>query len=262
MNKILYFVKLIFLFAIMEVYNHFLFPIYLFENKNNVFEPNDDVSLFYYCFICLNILTFYWLKFSIIWKFFRFWAWCDGIFSEENMNRFIYDFYSIELFFRGMNRSLNRWIVRYIYIPLGGKNKKYINIWIAFGFWYLIKDFKDMGYAVFAICCCLLLDLEMYTKNTFINKFGEDFNEKLYLRYLKYIVCSFFVLIMFIIGLFGFFFSLNSFKVIFDTVVDKGGYFYFLILALFLLPNVVMMFYIRDMELDNCVLLHKKPLNY
>lgn len=262
MNKILYFVKLIFLFAIMEVYNHFLFPIYLFENKNNVFEPNDDVSLFYYCFICLNILTFYWLKFSIIWKFFRFWAWCDGIFSEENMNRFIYDFYSIELFFRGMNRSLNRWIVRYIYIPLGGKNKKYINIWIAFGFWYLIKDFKDMGYAVFAICCCLLLDLEMYTKNIFINKFGEDFNEKLYLRYLKYIVCSFFVLIMFIIGLFGFFFSLNSFKVIFDTVVDKGGYFYFLILALFLLPNVVMMFYIRDMELDNCVLLHKKPLNY
>ena len=102
----------------------------------------------------------------------------------------------------------------------------------------------------------------MYTKNTFINKFGEDFNEKLYLRYLKYIVCSFFVLIMFIIGLFGFFFSLNSFKVIFDTVVDKGGYFYFLILALFLLPNVVMMFYIRDMELENCVLLHKKPLNY
>lgn len=262
MNKILYFVKLIFLFAIMEVYNHFLFPIYLFDNKNNVFEPNDDVSLFYYCFICLNILTFYWLKFSIIWKFFRFWAWCDGIFSEENMNRFIYDFYSIELFFRGMNRSLNRWIVRYIYIPLGGKNKKYINIWIAFGFWYLIYNFKDMGYAVFVICCCLLLDLEMFTKNTFINKFGEDFNEKLYLRYLKYIVCSFFVLIMFIIGLFGFFFSLNSFKVIFDTVVDKGGYFYFLILALFLLPNVVMMFYIRDMELENCVLLHKKPLNY
>jgi D-alanyl-lipoteichoic acid acyltransferase DltB (MBOAT superfamily) len=264
MNKILYTLKLIFFFAVMEIYNHFLFPTYLFKNKDKIFEPNADVSLFYYCFICLNILTFCWLKYSIIWKSFRLWAWCDGIFVEENMNRFIYNFYSIELFFRGMNRSLNRWMVRYIYLPLGGKNKKYINIWIAFGFWYLIYDYKNIDYALFALCCCILMDFEMYIKNTFINRFGEDFNEKIYLRYAKYVVCSFFVLIMYIIGLFGlgYSFSLNNLKVVLDTVVEKEGYFYFLKFILFLLPNVVMMFYIRDIELENCVLLHKKPLNY
>ena len=178
------------------------------------------------------------------------------------MNRFIYDFYSLELFFRGMNRSLNRWMVRYIYIPLGGKNKKYVNIWVVFGFWYLIFDFKNIDYLVFFICCCLLMDLEIFTKNYFINRFGEDFNEKIHLRYAKYIACAFYLFIIFVIGLFGFFFSLENLKIIIDTVIEKGGYFYFIKFVLFLLPNVVMMFFIRDMELENCVLLHKKPINY
>ena len=262
MNKILYFLKLIFFIVLMEVYNHFLYPIFLFKNKDNSFEPNSEISLFYYCFICLNVLTFIWLKFAIIWKLFRFWAWCDGIFVEENINRFIYNFYSLELFFRGINRSLNRWMVRYIYIPLGGKNKKYINIWIVFGFWYLIYDFKNIDYAIFTICCCLLIDLELFVKNAFINKFGEDFNEKIIYRFAKYITCSFYIIIIFIIGLFGFFFSLDSLKAIVDMVIEKGGYFYFLLFVLFLIPNVVMMFFIRDMELENCVLLHKKPINY
>jgi D-alanyl-lipoteichoic acid acyltransferase DltB (MBOAT superfamily) len=262
MNKIFYVLKLISLFVMMEIYNQFLYPIYLFKNKKDPIEPNNNISLFYYCFICLNILTFLWLKYSIIWKSFRFWAWCDGIFVEENMNRFIYNFYSLEELFRGLNRSLNRWMVRYIYIPLGGKNMKYINIWVVFGFWYLIYDFKNIDYGVFALCCCILMDLEMFVKSTFINNFGEDFNEKIYLRYGKYIVCSFYVFIMFFIGLFGFNLSLNNMKVIFDIVVEKGGLFYFLNLVLVILPNVVMMFFIRYMELENCVLLHKKPLNY
>ena len=52
MNKILYLLKIILLFAAMEIYNHFIYPIYLFR-KDTAFEPNSDVSLFYYCFICL-----------------------------------------------------------------------------------------------------------------------------------------------------------------------------------------------------------------
>ena len=262
MNKILYLLKLILYVAVMEIYNHFLFPIFLFKNKEIQFEPNSDISLFYYCFICLNALTFIWLKYTIIWKLFRLWAWSDGIFVEENMNRFIYNFYSIELFFRGINRSLNRWMVRYLYIPLGGKNKKYINIWVVFGFWYLIYDFKNIDYAIFALCCCLFMDLEIFCKKYFIDKFGEDFNEIIYLRYLKYIISAFYLFIIFVIGLFGFFLSLDNLKVIIDTIISKGGNFYFINLVLFLLPNIVMVFYIRNMELQNSILFHKKPLNY
>jgi hypothetical protein len=74
MNKILYTIELLFLFGVMEIYNHFLFPIFLFKNKEDLIEPNSDITLFYYCFICLNILTFLWLKYAIIWKSFRLWA--------------------------------------------------------------------------------------------------------------------------------------------------------------------------------------------
>ena len=262
MNKLLYFLKLLLLLVIMEVYNHFLFPMFLFRNGYNTLEPNSEISLFYYCFICLNILTFIWLKFAIIWKFGKLLAWGDGIYVEENMNRIIYDIYSLEEFFRGMNRSFNRWIVRYLYIPLGGKNKKYINIWVIFAFVYFIFNFGNGDYLIFSICCCVLLDIEIFAKNTFVNKFGEDFNEKIYLRYLKYFVATIYLLILYMICLFGFHFSFQGMKVVMDNIVAKGGHLYLLIFALFLFPNVITMFFIRDMELEKCVLLHKKALNY
>ena len=262
MNKILYALKLLLLLVIMELYNHFLFPIFLFRDGYNILQPNSEISLFYYCFICLNILTFIWLKFAIIWKFMRLLAWSEGIYVEENMNRIIYDIFSLEEFFRGMNRSLNRWVVRYLYIPLGGKNKKYVNIWVIFTLLFFIFNFENGNYLVFSICSCALLDLEIFVKSAFINKFGEDFNEKIFLRYLKYIISSIYLLILFIVALLGFHFSLQGLKVLMDNVVAIGGYFYLLIFVLFFFPNVIMIFFVRDMELENCVLLHKKVLNY
>ena len=262
MNKVLYFLKLLLLLIIMEVYNHFLFPIFLFRNGYNTCEPNKGIPLFYYCFICLNILTFLWLKFAIIWKFGRLLAWCDGIYVEENMNRIIYNIYSLEEFFRGMNRSFNRWMVRYLYVPLGGKNKKYVNIWAIFAFTYFIFNFENGDYLIYSICCCILLDIEIFVKYTFINKFGEDYNEKIYLRYLKYFVGSIYLLILFIVSLIGFHFSLQGMKVIMDNIVANGGHFYLFIFVIFFFPNIITMFFVRDMELEECVLLHKKALNY
>ena len=262
MNKFLYCLKLLLLLVIMEVYNHFLFPIFLFRNGYNTCEPNKGITLFYYCFICINILTFLWLKFAIIWKFGRLLAWCDGIYVEENMNRIIYDIYSLEEFFRGMNRSLNRWIVRYLYIPLGGKNKKYVNIWIIFAFVYFIFNFENGDYLIYSICCCVLLDIEIFAKYSFVNRYGEDFNEKIYLRYLKYLVSSIYLLILFIVSLLGFHFSLQGMEVLMDNIVANGGLFYPLIFTLFFLPNVIMMFFVRDLELEEYVLLHKRALNY
>ena len=42
MNKILYFLKFLLIFTIMEVYNHFLFPIFLFRNGYTTLEPNNS----------------------------------------------------------------------------------------------------------------------------------------------------------------------------------------------------------------------------
>lgn len=61
-----------------------------------------------------------WLKLLIPWRFFRLWSLIDGIDPPENMLRCMSDNYSTSSFWRAWHRSYNRWIIRYIYIPLGG----------------------------------------------------------------------------------------------------------------------------------------------
>jgi D-alanyl-lipoteichoic acid acyltransferase DltB (MBOAT superfamily) len=61
-----------------------------------------------------------WLKLLLPWRFFRLWALVDGIDPPENMVRCVSNNYSVFAFWRGWHRSFNRWIVRYLYIPLGG----------------------------------------------------------------------------------------------------------------------------------------------
>lgn len=65
-------------------------------------------------------LHFLWLKFVVIWRFFRLWALTDGVQPVENMNRCISNMLSNKQFWRMWHRSFNRWLVRYVYVPLGG----------------------------------------------------------------------------------------------------------------------------------------------
>ncbi|QMW28863.1 hypothetical protein G4B84_004198 [Aspergillus flavus NRRL3357] len=85
-----------------------------------------------------------WLKLLIPWRFFRLWALVDGLDAPENMVRCMSDNYSTLAFWRGWHRSLNRWIVRYIYVPLGGngggKVKTMLNVLAVFTFIALWHD--------------------------------------------------------------------------------------------------------------------------
>lgn len=51
--------------------------------------------------------------------------------------------YSGLSFWRSWHRSFNLWIVRYIYVPLGGRSGSIINIWIIFTFVAIWHD-RDM----------------------------------------------------------------------------------------------------------------------
>lgn len=75
----------------------------------------------------LTLLSYFnlhvlWLKLLIPWRFFRMWALVDGIDPPENMLRCLSDNPSTVAFWRAWHRSYNRWIIRYIYIPLGGSD--------------------------------------------------------------------------------------------------------------------------------------------
>ncbi|KAL1970159.1 hypothetical protein VTN77DRAFT_6564 [Rasamsonia byssochlamydoides] len=73
----------------------------------------------------LSMLGFFnlhiiWLKLLIPWRFFRLWALVDGMDPPENMVRCMSNNYSAFAFWRAWHRSFNRWVVRYLYVPLGG----------------------------------------------------------------------------------------------------------------------------------------------
>lgn len=75
----------------------------------------------------LSLLSYFnlhiiWLKLLIPWRLFRLWALVDGIDPPENMIRCVSDNYSTVQFWRAWHRSYNKWLVRYIYIPLGGND--------------------------------------------------------------------------------------------------------------------------------------------
>jgi D-alanyl-lipoteichoic acid acyltransferase DltB (MBOAT superfamily) len=73
----------------------------------------------------LSLLSYFnlhilWLKLLLPWRFFRLWSLIDGIDPPENMLRCVSDNPSTIKFWRGWHRSYNLWIIRYIYVPLGG----------------------------------------------------------------------------------------------------------------------------------------------
>jgi D-alanyl-lipoteichoic acid acyltransferase DltB (MBOAT superfamily) len=79
-------------------------------------------------------LIFIWMKLLIIWRFFRLWAMADGIVVEENMPRCMNNNYSAIDFWRTWHKSYNRWIIRYLYVPLGGSRYKMFNVFVVFSF--------------------------------------------------------------------------------------------------------------------------------
>ena len=82
----------------------------------------------------LATLNFMYLKFTVMWRFFRLWALASGVEAPENMLRCINNNATILGFWKGWHASYNRWLVRYIYVPLGGARYRLLNVWVVFGF--------------------------------------------------------------------------------------------------------------------------------
>ncbi|KAH9670210.1 MBOAT (Membrane bound O-acyl transferase) family protein [Citrus sinensis] len=86
-----------------------------------------------------RVLNFMWLKFFLIWRYFRLWSLICGIEAPENMPR-------------------------YMYIPLGGSQKKLYNIWAIFTF---VAVWHDLEWKLlsWAWLTCLFFIPEMVVKS-------------------------------------------------------------------------------------------------
>ncbi|PWY70954.1 MBOAT-domain-containing protein [Aspergillus heteromorphus CBS 117.55] len=118
-RTILYGVRFFLTLFAMELMLHFIYAV-------AISKASPDWTL--YTAGQLSMLAYFnlhiiWLKLLIPWRFFRFWALVDGIDPPENMIRCVSNNYSAFSFWRAWHRSFNRWIVRYLYIPLGGGSR-------------------------------------------------------------------------------------------------------------------------------------------
>ncbi|XP_057544578.1 membrane-bound O-acyltransferase gup1 isoform X2 [Amaranthus tricolor] len=100
------------------------------------------LSAFDVFIIGYGVLNFMWLKFLLIWRYFRFWSLLNGIEAPENMPKCINNCHNLESFWKSWHASYNKWLVRYIYIPLGGARTKLLNVWVIFTFVAIWHDLE------------------------------------------------------------------------------------------------------------------------
>jgi D-alanyl-lipoteichoic acid acyltransferase DltB (MBOAT superfamily) len=124
----LYGIRFLICLLTMELVLHYIYAVAIFKSQPSwsTYTPFQLSMLSYFN---LHII---WLKLLLPWRFFRFWALLDGIDPPENMVRCMSDNYSTLAFWRGWHRSFNRWIVRYLYIPLGGSTGSKVRAAINF----------------------------------------------------------------------------------------------------------------------------------
>lgn len=112
-----YAMRLIFCILVMEFLLHYMYVVAV--SKTKAWDGDNPFELSMLGLFNLNII---WLKLLIPWRLFRFWSLIDGIDPPENMIRCMDNNYSVVGFWRAWHRSYNRWVIRYIYVPLGGGN--------------------------------------------------------------------------------------------------------------------------------------------
>ena len=99
----------------MELVLHYIYVVAM--SKAKAWDNLSPMQISMLGYFNLHII---WLKLLIPWRFFRFWGMLDGMETTENMLRCMSNNYSTAAFWRAWHRSFNRWIIRYIYIPMGG----------------------------------------------------------------------------------------------------------------------------------------------
>ena len=99
-------------------------------------------------------LVFLWLKFLVLWRFFRWFALVDRVPAPENMRRCLCNNVSVVGFWRDWHSSFYQWIVRYLYVPVGGAQRAALATPLVFVFvalWHETDPAMLRALAVWAV---------------------------------------------------------------------------------------------------------------
>ncbi|PTB40769.1 uncharacterized protein TrAFT101_005930 [Trichoderma asperellum] len=207
----------------------------------------------------LSLLSFFnlhiiWLKLLLPWRMFRLWALVDGIDPPENMVRCVSNNYSTQLFWRAWHRSYNRWIIRYIYVPLGGSSfrswassaKSVVTYLLVFTFVALWHDIK-LRLLIWGWLIVIFMVPEWTATYLFPKRKWESRPTEY--RMLCCIGAVGNVLMMISANLVGFAVGLDGLRSILSSILhDWSGVFFILTASSCLFVGIQIMFEIRESE--------------
>ncbi|XP_043724395.1 membrane-bound O-acyltransferase gup1 isoform X1 [Telopea speciosissima] len=225
---------------LMELMTHFLY--YNAFATSGVWKQLSPLEVF---IIGYGVLNFMWLKFLLIWRYFRFWALVGGVEAPENMPRCINNCYDLESFWKNWHASFNKWLVRYLYIPLGGSHKKLLNVWVIFTF---VAIWHDLEWKLisWAWLTCLFFIPEIIMKSAVTAFQAKDAFGEFVLRELNAVSGAFTITCLMVANLVGYVIGPSGGKWLINRFLQKdgipvlGGMF-----ATFYV-GTKLMFYIRD----------------
>lgn len=220
-EMLIYAFRLIAAMALLELSIHYLyFPAIAGDPRNRmIWQTFNAYELAIASYL---VLKWIWLKFLVIWRFFRLWALCDGIDSPENMGRCMSNNYSLEGFWRMWHRAFNQWLVRYLFIPLGGAQYKVYNIWVVFGFVAIWHDLK-LHLLVWGWGMCLFIVPEVLAKAAMRSSRFAAFRKTCLYNWLCAVTGGLYIIIMMLANLVGFSFGLPGLYTIWEEVVHGEG---------------------------------------
>ncbi|KAL7708406.1 glycerol uptake protein [Lotmaria passim] len=150
------------LFLVAYFHLHFWFIIALSERVDLLYNASPEFQsyiLYYY-------LAYLWLKFNFIWKSSRLFAMFSGIEVPEDMRRCFSNTTTVRNFWRDWHASFNLWIVRYMYVPMGGRSRVALSILPIFLFIALWHD-PALHLLKWALCIAAMFVVELVVSACF-----------------------------------------------------------------------------------------------
>lgn len=260
--------KTLFIFVLLEFWLHYLY-IFSFTNSKTFlsFTSYEMAMVSYYTLVGI------WLKFTTIWRFFRCWSLLDGVEPPENMNRCVSNNYSIQSFWRAWHRSFNRWLVRYIYVPLGGGGggggissstsssspagapslpsklllilRQSFNIFVTFSFVAFWHD-RTLQLLTWGWLVAILFIPELLASSIFNLPSLRHIKQRWYWRHIRGIGAAFSIFMMMVANLIGYSVGIDGTSSIIKTILIDGGVTMAIVVFTAFFSAAMIMFECRD----------------
>ncbi|CAK9681177.1 unnamed protein product [Candida parapsilosis] len=235
----IYFLRFVFCLLVMEFVLHFMYVVAV--SKTKAWDGDTPFQISMLGLFNLNII---WLKLLIPWRLFRLWSLLDGIDPPENMIRCMDNNFSALAFWRAWHRSFNRWVIRYIYVPMGGGGSyRLLNSLLVFSFVAIWHDI-ELRLLMWGWLIVLFLIPELVASMVF-----KKYDQQWWYRYLCGLGAVVNIWMMMIANLVGFCLGKDgTIQLICEMFKSVSGVTFFIVSSFTLFVGSQVMFELREGE--------------